>query len=210
MPSLRRCTGSARIRTRPALADLDPAVLRASRRYWWLILALWVVGSAGIGAAVHFKVRPQFRASALLKVDPTVIDLYGTNRGGDDPYMQTHVVLIKSPTVLANAASKPNVQALPRMQLAGDTIQELTKVIQVDIRAGTYIIEVSMISQSPDEAATLVNAVVECFLESNRDWSSGATQKQLDKLSSYRTKLNADIKAKDEQLKDQGGRRWRP
>ena len=171
------------------------AVLRASRRYWWLILALWTVGSAGIGAAVYLKVKPMYRAASLLRVEPTVIDLYGgTSREGGEPYMLTHVELIKSENVLSDAAQNEKVRALPRIRTAGDPIQELSKVVLVGIRAGTHLIEVSMMSPSADEAATIVNAVVDSFIDANHDWSSGATKTQIQQLNNYKSKLQSDIK----------------
>ena len=177
------------------------AVLRASRRYWWLILALWTVGSAGMGAAVYLKVRPVYRAMSLLKVDPTVIDIYGTSLGGDEKYMLTHVDLIKSSNVLSAAIHDDNIKNLPRLVNAADAIQELGKVIVVTIRPGTYLIEVSMMSQSPEEAALIVNAVVEKFLEANRDWASGSSKIQIDRLTDYSTKLTEEIKSKAEEFK---------
>jgi len=177
------------------------AVLRASRRYWWLILALWTVGTAGIGAAVYLKVRPLYRANSWLKVNPTVIDLYGGGRGGEDPYMATHVALIKSPTVLAAASHDSRVALLPRIQMAGDAIQELGRVIQVGVQAGTNIIEVAMVSESAEEAATLVNAVVDAFIVANRDWSSGSNEAQLTRLNTYMTDLDKEIKQKEADLR---------
>lgn len=170
------------------------SVLRASRRYWWLILALWTVGSAGIGAAVYVRIKPQYRASSWLKVEPTAIDLYGVmSHEGVEPYMQTHVTLIRSPTVLSAAAAVPAVQVWPRMHPPADPINELGKSIQVGIQPGTHIIEVAMVSTVAKEAADLVNAVVDEFLAQNRTWSNSATQKQIDTLSSYSKTLDADI-----------------
>ena len=177
------------------------AVLRASRRYWWLILALWTVGSAGLGAVVYLKVRPVYRAMSLLKVDPTVIDLYGTSRGGEEPYMLTHVALITSVNVLSAAVHDDSIKNLPRIINAGDAIQELAKVISVTIRPGTYLIEVSMMSQSPEEAALIVNAVVEKFLEANRDWASGTSKIQIDRLTNYSKTLDEEIKSKADEFK---------
>ena len=182
------------------------AVLRASRRYWWLILALWTVGSAGIGAAVYLKVRPMYRASSWLKVDPTVIDLYGMGRGGDEPYMATHVALIKSASVLSAAAADPRAAALPRIQQAGDAIQELSRSIGVGVQGGTHIIEVSMMSESAGEAADLVNSVVDAFLAANRDWSGKSTQVQIEKLSRYKKDLEDSIKAKADELRSKYGK----
>ena len=180
--------------------------MRASRRYWWLILALWTVGSSGFAAAVYLKVKPQYHASSLLKVEPTMIDLYGVGTQGAEPYMQTHVELIKSNSVLDAAAREPKAAALARIRTAEDPIQELGKVIQVGIRPNTHIIEVSMISPSRDEAAILVNAVVESFLEENKGWSNVATKMQIEKLTIYRDKLAADIKTTERDLKERVAR----
>lgn len=178
------------------------AVLRASRRYWWLILALWTVGSAGIGAAVYLKVKPIYRAASLLRVEPTVIDLYGgVSREGSEPYMQTNVELITSENVLSDATQVENVRALPRIRSAGDANQELKKVVSVMIRPGTHLIEVSMTSPSADEAAIIVNAVVNSFIEANRDWSSGSTMTQIKKLNAYKAELDTKINKTKEDLK---------
>ncbi len=183
------------------------AVLRASRRYWWLILALWTVGSSGFAAAVYLRVKPQYHASSLLKVEPTMIDLYGVGtREGAEPYMQTHVELIKSNNVLDAAAKDPRAQALARIRFAEDPIQELGRAIQVGIRPNTHIIEVSMVSPSRDEAAILVNAVVDSFLEENKGWSNVATRMQIDKLTGYRDKLAEDIKKTERDLKERVAR----
>ena len=170
------------------------AVLRASRRYWWLILALWTVGSAGIGAGVYVRIKPQYRASSWLEVQPTAIDLYGVmSHEGVEPYMQTHVTLIKSPTVLSAATQMDAVQKWPRIRSAVDPVNELGRLIQVGIQPGTHIIEVSMVSTVAAEAADLVNSVVDEFLSQNRTWSNSATQKQIDKLTTYSKTLDADI-----------------
>ena len=181
------------------------AVLRASRRYWWLILALWTVGSAGIGAAVYLKVKPIYRATSWLKVEPTEMDIFDTRRGGNEPYMQTHVTLIKSTNVLETAAKNPAASAHPRIRNATDAVQELQKVIGVSIQPGTYIIEVAMASQSATEAADLVNAVVDAFLAANSDWATGASKNQIEKLSGYKRDLEAKIKAKEAEIREKIG-----
>lgn len=181
------------------------AVLRAARRYWWLILALWTVGSAGVGAGVYLKVKPVYRATSWLKVEPTEIDLYDMRRSGNEPYMQTHVTLIKSNNVLETATKDPKVAALPRIKGSPDPIKELERSIGVGIQPGTYIIEVAMVSQSPDEAAKVVNAVVDAFLAANSDWATGATKNQIDKLSGYKHDLELKIKSKEEEIRTKIG-----
>ena len=184
------------------------SVFRAARRYWWLIIALWTVGTAGIGAAVYLKVRPVYRASSWLEVKPTAIDLFDTGRGSE-PYLQNYVTLIKSANVLSRAAEEPAVMAVPRIRNAKDATQELNGVIGVGVLPGTYIIEVAMASPSATEAATLVNAVVDSFLEENTDWSTGAMRAQIDKLKAYKLELQADIRSREEEIKTKIAREGR-
>jgi polysaccharide biosynthesis transport protein len=167
-------------------------VVRGARRYWWLVLMLWLVGSTSIGVAIYLNVRPSYRAISLLRVDPSVTDLYNVRGGGDnlEPYLQTQVQLITSPNVLTAAGTNPKAAVLERIQKAGDVVQELQKAVSVSVRPGTYLIEVSMTSYNGYEAATIVNAVVDAFIEANSEWSDGMTRQQIKNLEQYQIDLN--------------------
>ena len=45
-------------------------IARALRRHWWQILAIWLVGSAGLGYLAYTKIRPSYDATAWLNVEP--------------------------------------------------------------------------------------------------------------------------------------------
>ena len=123
--------------------------LRGARRYWWLVLSLWLVGSAGLGAVIWKNVRPQYRAESLLRVDPSSRDLLVAQASENlDAFLQTQVELIKSANILSAAGTDEHAARLERIQAAGDVVMELRKAIQVNIRPGTYLIEVSMTSPS--------------------------------------------------------------
>ena len=179
------------------------AVFRASRRYWWLILALWTVGVSGLGMLIFLKVRAQYSATSRLKVDPNVIDVYGmSSHAGGSSYMQTYVELIRSPSVFSAAASKDAVGQVPRIKYAADPVQELNKSIVVTILPSTDLIDVSTTSTSAQDAATIVNAVVEVFLTKNKEWSGKSVNAQvkmletaLEKVKGESSTLEANIKA---------------
>ena len=177
--------------------------LRGARRYWWLVLMLWLVGSAAVGAAIYMNVKPTYRASALLRVEPTVGDLYGVRDKGEslDAFLNTQVQLILSPNVLTAAGTNPKALALPRIQTAVDVPQELRKVISVGGIGGTYLIEVAMASPNNFECAVLVNAVVDAFLDANVEWSDGMTKTQIKNLETYKV----DLKNQTDELE----RQWR-
>lgn len=177
--------------------------LRGARRYWWLVLILWVVGSAGIGAAVYLKVKPSYQAISLLRVDPSATNLYDVHNGGEssDAFLQTQVQLISSPNVLTAAGTNPKAAMQPRIQTAGDVVLELRKAIEVRVVPGTFLIEVSMSSPSAFEASTLVNAVVDAFIEANGEWSEGMTRNQIKNLENYL----GDLRNQSDELE----RRWK-
>src|SRR6185437_12843798 len=178
-------------------------MIRGARRYWWLVLMLWVVGSAGIGAAIYLKVRPSYRALSLLRVEPAANDLYNVRTNGEtfEPFLQTLVQLITSPNVLTAAGTNPKAAVLGRIQTAGDVVQELRKVVNVNVLPGTYLIEVSMTSHDPYESTVIVNAVVDAFMEANSEWSDGMTRGQIKNLETYQR----DLQNQTDELE----RRWK-
>lgn len=178
--------------------------LRGARRYWWLVLMLWVVGSAGIGAAIYLKVKPSYKAYAYLRAEPSKDDIFGVKSTGEtfDLYLQTQVSLIKSPNVLTAAGAKSKVTSLPLIATAGDVVQELNKVITVGVVPNTYLIEVSMTSADPYESWVLVNAVVDSFLATNVEWSQGMTQNQIKVLDIYLKELESQTEELERKWKD--------
>jgi capsular exopolysaccharide synthesis family protein len=162
-------------------------VFRGAKRYWWLVLMLWVVGSAGLGAAIYLKVKPTYKAYSVLRAEPASSQLYGVATSNEtfDMFLQTQVQLITSPNVLTAAGTNPRAAILKRIQSAADVVQELKKVVSVSVSPGTYLIEVSMTSPDAYESAVIVNAVVESFLSSNEEWADGMTRKQIKALDEY-------------------------
>ena len=137
VPATLRHSGGLPESATPSPISLRVA-LRGARRYWWLVLMLWVVGSAGLGAAIYLKVKPTYRAISLLRVDPSATDLYGVRAGGEqlDTFLQTQVQLITSPNVLTAAGTNPKAAGLPRIQTAGDVVSSCARSITVGVIAG--------------------------------------------------------------------------
>jgi uncharacterized protein involved in exopolysaccharide biosynthesis len=181
-----------------------PGLLRRTlRRHWGKILAVWLLGSLGVGYLVYVNVKPTYRALSLLRVDPEKQDLYNTRDKGDDlaSFIQTQMQLITSPNVLTAAGTNRNAAMLPRVQKSGDVVQELRNAIKVAVIPNTYLIEVSMTSHDGYEAAVIVNAVVGAFEEANSEWSNGMTRVQIQNLEGY----NVDLRNQMEDLE----RKWK-
>jgi polysaccharide biosynthesis transport protein len=202
--------GTQALRTSAGMPAASPTstlslrvVVRGARRYWWLVLMLWMVFSASIGVLIYLNVKPSYRALSLLRVDPSVTDIYNLKGASEnlDAFLQTQVQLITSPNVLTAAGTNPKAAVLERVQKAGDVVQELRKAVMVMVVPNTYLIEVSMTSNNGYEAATIVNAVVDAFMEANSEWSDGMTRVQIKNLETY----NVDLKNQTDELE----RKWK-
>ena len=192
------------------LSDLDASAppkaltlkiaLRAVRRHWWRILALWLIGSGALMAVTYYKVKPTYEATAYLKVEPSNRSIIGPAAPQFDfgPYMETQVQLITSPDVLDAAAHHEKVAELPRIRSSADPELELRKLLRVAIPPKTHLILVSMSSESRDEAAIIVNAVVEAYLKAASTWVDTDTRQEIKQLTELKKKFKAEVEQKRE------------
>ncbi len=173
-------------------------IARALKRHWWRILAIWAIGSAGLGYLAYTKIRPSFDATAWLQVEPPAREILVQSRNGVDfgPYLDTQVLLITSPDVLATAIADPAIAHLPKVRAAIDPEVELRKEIAVAVQKGTHVIKVQMTGENPAEVAAIVNAVVNAYLEKAKTWTDEAAKDQIDKLA----EMELDLKQKVETL----------
>jgi polysaccharide biosynthesis transport protein len=139
---------------------------RALRRHWWQAILLWAAGSAGLMALAHERVRPTFEASSAIRVDPGDRGSSREGGGGDfEVFKETQARRVTNPNVIASALSAhPELLGLPRLVRAGDPEAEVRKAVVVTVVPGTNLIQVRASSESADEAAEIVNAVTDAYL----------------------------------------------
>jgi polysaccharide biosynthesis transport protein len=201
-PALRASSGL------PEAASHSPLsvriVLRGARRYWWLVLMLWLVVTSGLSAAIWLKVKPNYKAYSVLRVEPPSAQIYNLNTSSEtfEMFLQTQVQLITSPNVLTAAGTTPKAANLKRIKTAGDVVQELKKVVNVTVSPGTYLIEVAMISPDSYESAVIVNAVVDSFLATNEEWANSMTRNQIKSLDEYLRDLHSQTDELERQWKE--------
>jgi succinoglycan biosynthesis transport protein ExoP len=143
-------------------------IWRAVCRHWWQGLLLWMLGSAGLVALVHSKVRPSFEAVSTIKVDPGEPGQSRDNGSMADfeVFKETQVRRVTNPNVIASAlADHPDLLAFPGLASARDPEAEIRKSLSVGIIPRTNLIQVSMTSEVAEEAPAIVNAVIEAYLK---------------------------------------------
>ena len=190
--------------TPAAVSPRQPGLFRRALRHRKGFLIAWLFGLGLAWSWIYLDVKPVYRAASLLRVDPVISDLYGVRGTGEqhDTFLGTQAQLITSPSVLSVAKINPAVAALPRIRAVLDPEQELRKVVSVGGVPGTYLLEVSMTSSDPHEAAVIVNAVVDAFLDANENWSDGKTKAQIKNLENYKHDLEVQTKETEDRWKE--------
>jgi succinoglycan biosynthesis transport protein ExoP len=160
-------------------------VLRALRRHWWQILAIWLVGSVGLVYLAATKIRPSYDAISWLSVEPPSrgILLQGNTMADFGPYLDTQVLLITSPDVLAMAIKNPEIANLPKITKSNDPEIDLRKEIGVGVpQKNTHVIQVKLSGENSKEVVAIVNAVVKAYLDMARSWTDDASKAQIASL----------------------------
>ncbi|WP_435009746.1 hypothetical protein P12x_000993 [Tundrisphaera lichenicola] len=188
----------------------EPGLLRRTIRHRLVpMFCLWLAGTIVLCAASLRYIRPYYRATSLIQVSEPAEDLYGVR--GDDENMaeslNTLVQLIRNPGVLQAAAASPKASSLRFIQESRDVVIDLETYLSVRVIPTTSLIEVSMTSNESYEAATLVNAVVDAFMNSNKLLANAGKKSQIDALQEYKKGLeekSAAIEAKWRSLVGKG------
>jgi capsular exopolysaccharide synthesis family protein len=173
--------------------------LRAFRRHWWQALLLWIAGSSGLMALAYFKVKPSYDPFSTIKVDPGDRGLLRENNAAVDfeVFKETQVKRITNPNVIATAlAAHPDLLALPRLAKAQDAETEIRKSLAVGVIPRTNLIQVSMSSESAEEAASIVNAMIEAYLEVALDSSEEETEKRCRRLRDVKEERTIAVRQK--------------
>jgi polysaccharide biosynthesis transport protein len=171
-------------------------IRRTLRKRRWPIMTRWALLTVALLCAVY--VMPPtgtYQARSLLRADPLESRLIYVRGGGDflESYIQSQVELITSPEVLTAAGTNSKVAALSRIKAVGDVAQELREAVSVAVIPNTYLIEVSMTSRDPVEAATIVDAVVDAFLKASSEGADSMTRQQINNLEQYSIDLKSQI-----------------
>ena len=170
-------------------------VVRAMKRHWWRILAIWAIGSAGLGYLAYTKIRPSYEATAWLQVEPPAREILVQSRNGVDfgPYLDTQVLLITSPEVLTTAIIDGGIGHLAKIRAAADPEIELRREIAAAVLKGTHVIKVQMTGENPAEISAIVNAVVTAYLEKAKSWTDETAKDQIDKLTVMERELKHKV-----------------
>lgn len=152
---------------------IDP--MRLINQYKWLLVIIIVVGLilGFILTKVLERVHPLYTAASQLQVSPELSDAYsietGSFRSEDtmEIFKYTQMHIIKSSTVLSNTIKNVDVRDtnwFKSFNNADDALLELEDEIVVMPIRKSSILEVRLSIFDPDDAARIVNALVDEYM----------------------------------------------
>jgi polysaccharide biosynthesis transport protein len=154
---------------------------------------------------IHQLVEPSFEAFSLLRVTPTNWTLFRPSEEidfkGATPYLQTQIGVINSDRVLAPAIARPEIVNLSTITNADDPRNFLRKHMTVEIIRNAYLIRVALELADKDQAAKIVNSVVNEYLEYNNEQQRVNNSKLRSSLSDALVTYKAQIDEKRAELK---------
>jgi capsular exopolysaccharide synthesis family protein len=142
----------------------EPSLLAPILRQWWIVLLFALIG---FGAAIAYikHVQPLYTAHSKIYIPPTPgsqVEVLGTLERGN--YLSTQVEVIKSSTILNRVAATDGIPQLKTFAPArGNPVLFLREELTVDLERKTDLIVVSLDSPYPEEAARIVNAIVDSY-----------------------------------------------
>jgi uncharacterized protein involved in exopolysaccharide biosynthesis len=183
------------------------SILRRLAGHWRGILLLWLVLAAPAAYLIYNLVQPTYEAFSLLQVQPTQPDLFGPasnyamNQAIAQPYLETQVQLIGSDKVLDGALARPAAATSPMIANSKDPKTDLRKEMVIEIVKNTFMIRVALASRDPQEAAAIVNAVVDSYLEQHSVYHRSANKILKASLQDELHTLELKIAEKKKELK---------
>ncbi len=181
-------------------------VWRAVRRHWWQALLLWTAGTSAAMALVHYKVKPSFDAFSTIKVDPGPFRESGSTVDFE-VFKETQARRVTNPNVIAAALSAhPELLRLPRLAPAADPEAEIRRSLGVMVIPRTNLIQVSMASESADEAARIVNAVIDAYLKVALDANEEESEKRYKRLLEVKEERTVAVRQKRDAIASLVGR----
>ena len=145
------------------------SLLSALRRRWFLAFSLGITFAACAGAAAWWLVEAPYQAYSELRVNVNESQiLYQENRfhsrDSFKTYKETAMRMVLSPFVLNAAIRKPEIASLSLLQEEEHPVRWLEENVRVTSPAMEFI-RISLDSDRPREAKTLVNSITDAYLE---------------------------------------------
>ncbi len=187
--------------TRPP-ETLTPAFVWRTVRQWWKIaLPLAILLAAGGGAIVWLTFKPTYRTTAwlLIKEQP---DYLAFKSDANPRFVKTQVELLQGPVVMERVLAKPAVARLPEITEQASPMEWLQKNIAAKNQGNSDLYELTFAGPNPVNVTTIINAVIQSYLEFNLETTQLQTNSVVQKLTQEQELLRKTVEQLRETVRD--------
>ncbi|MDG3008136.1 polysaccharide biosynthesis tyrosine autokinase [Paludisphaera mucosa] len=186
----------------PTMQVNPVSILRGLMRNWWKILGLWLITSLPAVYLIYSQIRPTYNAYSVIRIQSNHPDLFGsgTTLKVVDRNIETEIQHIKTDSVLSAALGDPTVADLPFLKDNPSAVSALKAKLSIQNEKNTDYVRVALDSTDPVEAAALVNAVVNAYMESYKTYQEGSNVLLRKKLQQYLDDTAKEKRGKTDEL----------
>jgi capsular exopolysaccharide synthesis family protein len=136
-------------------------------QWWYFAIPLGLLLACISGALVWFLHVQKYEGIALVKIEseaPFVVFERGSTIADTDRFVQTQIELLRSPVVLGPVLIRTDVAAITEIKEQSDPIKFLQKHLSVQQVGKSELYQVTYVSPSAQDSATVANAIVAEYL----------------------------------------------
>ena len=174
------------------------------RRRWTVVLATVVAMVAGL---VYLqRATPQYRSTSRLYVEQAGPQVWEKDASGVvtrwSNYLYTQAELIKQTGTLSAALALPGMNNLQTFATVNNPVTYLRRKLDVVVGKKDEIIDVSFTSPYPDEAAHLVNSVVDAYITQHNERRRNTSAELVKILREEKTRRDEELRDKLQKMVD--------
>jgi len=172
------------------------------RRRWTVLLTAVVAMIAGI---VYLeRATPRFTSTSRIYVEQAGPEVWEKDASGVvtrwTNYLYTQAELIKQTDTLSAALALPGMAGLKTFADVDNPVTKLRRELEVMVGKKDEIINVSFTCPYPDEAAHLVNSVVDAYITKHNERRRNTSAEVVKILREEKTSRDAELKEKLEKM----------
>lgn len=145
------------------------SVLLGLRHWWKLAVPCGLLLSFFAALPVYLIFEPVYESSTWLRIQDRPPSIVFDREGASQQFVKTQIEMIRSPLVIADVLSQPEVADMPELNGVQDRAKELTSRINIASVGNSELYKLTYTGSSAEGAATVANAVAKSYLRLQRE-----------------------------------------
>jgi capsular exopolysaccharide synthesis family protein len=183
------------------------------------LVALGAVAGFVLGSLYYTQLPPSYKTTAQVLVIKNQPDSLGASSPGIDArlpiyedYLATHLTIVKSDELIMRALQKPEMKALPTLQLPADSTRDprdiVTKalIVKRDNKdaSGTYnnVLNLSLLWPEREEGIVILQAILDSYRKFLDEAYKTSTEETLELVIRERDGVKKDLAEKEKEYLD--------